>query len=214
MNGVKEGTLLGLKGDQRTIVDRSGRRYTYTMKNSTVISWNDYRNLSRSELKKLGQRVKLWFDGDVVTEVRIVDEGMVTGLLVDHSWNSVWLRGVDGVQSRYMLREDEKPRVSSLTNRQADIEDLVNRVVTLSFAEGRVVAIMEERQEDKEYLVIHIDPLNGSIRLQDEERNQYIYKLPEEIRYEDREYSPAKLSEQISFKQRVKSILPISTLSR
>lgn len=199
MRSEEEGTIFNLKNNQLSLADRFGQRHTYTMSSSTKVSWNDYRNLSTSELKT-GQKVKLWLDGDRVTEVRLVDDGWVTGLVTDYSRDSVWLAATASDRTRFIL--DDDVRISSSYG-NSTLEKLENRIVSLSFSDGKVISIVEEQQDEQEYTVIHINPQHKSIRVMAQDQKHYIYKLPEKVRYNDTEYDILHLSEKISTKQRV-----------
>lgn len=198
-----EGTILNVKDNQITLLNRQGQMVSYVLNNRTQITWHDYRNLSRNQLKT-GQKVKFWLDGELLTEIRLLDEGMVTGLLVDHSRDSVWLRTGEDEERRFMLAE--RHRISSSRGSGTRLEDLQDKLVTLVFAESKVASIMEEAIQEKEYLVIDIDASQRSIRLHDDERKQYVYRLPDTIHFDGKDYTPEELAETISFRQRIRPV--------
>src|SRR5690606_10293867 len=115
--------------------------------------------------------------------------------LIDYSRDSVWLRATQSGRSRYMLADEEQLRISSPYQRGTlDLEDVVDKVVTLSFAEGKAISIVEEWQEEELYTLLYVDPGQLSIRVVDAEQKHYIYKLPETVLYQGMEYDLEALS--------------------
>lgn len=192
---MEEGNIFDIRemsdGSKQLILGQSsyGQR-SYRITSSTRIRWQDFKNMSLSELQT-GQYVRVYYDGDEATEIERVDMGTVKGQLTDYSDRSIWIL-VDATSVKRFMLDDDIRSVSSY----------LNKTVELQFGDdGKVTRIAEAQKEVQKYYIVHIDIDNRTIWLRDEQAKHTIYWLPEdEIVYQGQRRDLRDLQDRVSAK--------------
>lgn len=157
-------------GKYELLLDAYGYlRQSYTIDGKTNIRWMRFSNLSATEIENDSQ-VKVWYDGDRAVEIEIIDTSPVKGLVIDSSYDSIWLRDGADSQSRYIV--DDK--ISDLRSYHGDM-------VQLTFANGKVASIQRLPVQEQTYVVVNYNESQGKLWVRGPESKHTIYLLADEL---------------------------------